>query len=103
MIQPTTENKYRFNMQVSARAMGFRDLSLSQLDGSTARSAFAIFDQWILLASANRRLKQRVAHDSRRFESASRMRDNRLRVASTGDWKGCAAANRSRKHGANRT
>jgi hypothetical protein len=28
MIQPGTENKYRFNMQVSARAMGCR-LSLS--------------------------------------------------------------------------
>jgi hypothetical protein len=23
MIQPTIENKYRFNMQVSARAMGY--------------------------------------------------------------------------------
>jgi hypothetical protein len=27
MIQPATENKYRFNMQVSARAMGSRDRS----------------------------------------------------------------------------
>jgi hypothetical protein len=57
MIQPTTENKYRFNMQVSARAMGSRDLSLSQPNGSTARSVFEIFDQWVSLASANRRLK----------------------------------------------
>jgi hypothetical protein len=28
MIQPTTENKYRFNMQVSARAMGYRNRTL---------------------------------------------------------------------------
>jgi hypothetical protein len=29
MLQPTIENKYRFNMQVSARAMGCRDLSIA--------------------------------------------------------------------------
>jgi len=28
MIQPAIENKYRFNMQVSARAMGSGDRSL---------------------------------------------------------------------------
>jgi hypothetical protein len=32
MIQPTTENKYRFNMQVSARAIGCRNHSLPQPD-----------------------------------------------------------------------
>jgi hypothetical protein len=98
MIQPTTENKYRFNMQVSARAMGCRDLSLSQPNGSTAQSGFEMFDQWISLASANRRLKQTVAHDSRHFEIASRMRDNpagRLQP----EIGGAASANRSRKHG----
>jgi hypothetical protein len=44
MIQPTNENKYRFNMQVSARAMGCCDLSPSQRSDSTARSVFKIFD-----------------------------------------------------------
>jgi hypothetical protein len=33
MIQPTIENKYRFNMQVSARAMGCDDRSLPQPNG----------------------------------------------------------------------
>jgi hypothetical protein len=32
------------------------------------RSAFEIFERRIALASANRRLKQSVARDSRRFE-----------------------------------
>jgi hypothetical protein len=45
MIQPTIENKYRFNMQVSARAMGCRDRTLPQSDDSAARSIFEIFDQ----------------------------------------------------------
>jgi hypothetical protein len=36
MIQPTTENKYRFNMQVSAQAIGCRDRSLPQPDDSAA-------------------------------------------------------------------
>jgi hypothetical protein len=45
MIQLATENKYRFNMQVSARAIGCRDRSLPQPDGSAARSVFEIFDQ----------------------------------------------------------
>jgi hypothetical protein len=45
MIQPTTENKYRFNMQVSARAMGCRDRSLPQPNGGAARSIFKIFDR----------------------------------------------------------
>jgi hypothetical protein len=57
MIQPATENKYRFNMQVSARAMGCRDRSLPQPDGSAARSIFGIFDQRFALADANRRPK----------------------------------------------
>jgi hypothetical protein len=43
MIQPTTENKYRFNMLVSARAMGCRDRPLPQPDESAARSIFEIF------------------------------------------------------------
>jgi hypothetical protein len=38
MIQPTTENKYRFNMRVSARAMGRRDCSPPQPSGSATRS-----------------------------------------------------------------
>jgi hypothetical protein len=45
MIQTTTENKYRFNMQVSARAMGTRDRSLPQPDDGAARLIFEIFDQ----------------------------------------------------------
>jgi hypothetical protein len=45
MIQPATENKYRFNMQVSARAIGCRDHSLPQPGDSAARSIFEIFDQ----------------------------------------------------------
>jgi hypothetical protein len=45
MIQPTTENKYRFNMQVSARAIGCRDRSPPQSDDSAARAIFEIFDQ----------------------------------------------------------
>jgi hypothetical protein len=45
MIQQTTENKYRFNMQVSARAIGCRDRSLPQPDDSAARSIFGIFDR----------------------------------------------------------
>jgi hypothetical protein len=89
MIQPTTENKYRFNMQVSARAMGCGDRSLAQPNGSVARSVFWIFDQWIALASANRGRKQMAAHNYRRFESASRMRDLPRRLASTEGWKGC--------------
>jgi hypothetical protein len=52
MIQPPTENKYRFNMRVSARAMGCRDRSLPQPNGRTARSTFGIFDQRIALAAA---------------------------------------------------
>ena len=45
MIQPTTENKYCFIMQVSARTMGGRDRSLPQPDNSAARSIFKIFDR----------------------------------------------------------
>jgi hypothetical protein len=45
MIQPVTENKYRFNMQVSARAMGCRALTF--LRNRTGAGA---------------------AHDCRRFE-----------------------------------
>jgi hypothetical protein len=45
MIQTTTENKYRFNMQVSARAIGCRDRSPPQSDDSAARAIFEIFDQ----------------------------------------------------------
>jgi hypothetical protein len=45
MIQRTTENKYRFNMQVSAQAIGCRDHSLPQPGDSAARSIFGIFDQ----------------------------------------------------------
>jgi len=44
MIQPTTENKYRFNMQVSARAMGCRDGTLPPPDDGAARPIFEIFD-----------------------------------------------------------
>jgi hypothetical protein len=45
MIQPAIENKYRFNMQVSARAMGCRDRF--QRDQTTARRDrfFGISDQ----------------------------------------------------------
>jgi hypothetical protein len=87
MIQPTTENKYRFNMQVSARAMGCRDRSLPQPDDSAARSISGIFEQWTALVGANRRLKQMVAQDCRCFESASQIRDLPGRLASTGDRK----------------
>jgi hypothetical protein len=52
MIQPITENKYRFNMRVSARVMGCRDRSLPQLNGRAARSIFEISGQWIASAGA---------------------------------------------------
>jgi hypothetical protein len=45
MMEARSENKYRFNMQVSARAMGYRDRPLPQQDESAARSIFEIFDQ----------------------------------------------------------
>jgi hypothetical protein len=45
MMEASSENKYRFNMQVSARAMGCRDRTLPQSDDSAARSIFEIFDQ----------------------------------------------------------
>jgi hypothetical protein len=48
MIQPTTENKYRFDMLVSARAMG--SPALSSAPGVTApRHRFSIFKQGIVL------------------------------------------------------
>jgi hypothetical protein len=87
MIQPTTENKYRFNMKVSARAIGCDDRALPRPDDSAARSVFEIFDQCIALAGVNRRLKQMVAHDRHRFGSASQIRDLPRRLASTGGRK----------------
>jgi hypothetical protein len=89
MIQPATENKYRFHMQVSARAMGGRDHSLRQPNERTTRSVFGIFERWIVLASAKRGREQMVVHDYRRFEDSSQMRDMAYRSASTGGWRGC--------------
>jgi hypothetical protein len=54
MMEARSENKYRFNMQVSARAMGCRDRSPPQPDDSAARSIFEIFEQWIALAGEKR-------------------------------------------------
>jgi hypothetical protein len=47
---------------------GLRRSLSSATERSVMRSAFEIFDRRIALASANRRLKQSVARDSRRFE-----------------------------------
>jgi len=55
MIQPASENKYRFDMLVSARAMGSHPLSSKPGNGAAARSIFEIFDQWIALVGADRR------------------------------------------------
>jgi hypothetical protein len=41
MILLTAENKYGFDMQVSARAMGSRDRRSRTLDTGSAPSAFA--------------------------------------------------------------
>jgi hypothetical protein len=58
MIQPTIENKYRLDMQVSPRVMDCRDRSPSQRNDSTARSVFEILDPWIALTNANHGLKR---------------------------------------------
>jgi hypothetical protein len=76
MIQPTTENKYRFNMQVSARAMGCPDHSLLQPDDSAARSIFEIFDQRFTLAGVNCRPKQMDAPNGGDVVSYSQIRDS---------------------------
>jgi hypothetical protein len=81
MIQPTTENKYRFNMLVSARAMGCRDRPLPQ----TGRERGAIDFRDISNGSrwrASRRIRQTVAQDCRCFGSASQIRDQSGRLAS---------------------
>jgi hypothetical protein len=81
MIQPATENKYRFNMQVSARAMGCPDHSLPQPDDSAARSIFEIFDQRFALAGANRRPKQMDAPNGGDVVSYSQIRNPGGKVA----------------------
>jgi hypothetical protein len=53
MLQPASENKYRFDMLVSARAMGSHTLKTGVT--APARSIFEIFDQWIALVGADRR------------------------------------------------
>jgi hypothetical protein len=45
MIQPVSENKYCFNMQVSARAMGSRDYSTPQPDDRATRLISEISSQ----------------------------------------------------------
>jgi hypothetical protein len=87
MIQPGNENKYRFNMQVSARAMGYRDRSLSRPNRSVTRSAFEILDRWIALARNEPRPKQRSRTTAGGFEGASQMRDLPRGLASTEGWK----------------
>jgi hypothetical protein len=89
MIQPTTENKYRFDMQVSARAMDGRDRSPSRPNRSVTRSAFEILDRWIALASNEPRPKRRSRTTAGGFEGASQMRDLPRELASTEGWKGC--------------
>jgi len=60
MIQPADENKYCFDMLVSARAMG--SPALSSAPGVTApRHRFSIFKQGIVLAGRERPLKRMVA------------------------------------------
>jgi hypothetical protein len=83
MIQPATENKYRFNMQVSARAMGSRDRSPPATGRQRGTINSGILDQRIALAAANRRLKQMAAQNCC-FASASQIRDPPCRMASTG-------------------
>jgi hypothetical protein len=85
MIHVVLENKYRFNMQVSARAMGSRDRSPPATGRQRGTINSGIFDQRIALAAANRRLKQIAAQNCCCFASASQIRDLPGRMASTGD------------------
>jgi hypothetical protein len=67
MIQPTTENKYRFNMQVSARAMGCRDRALAQPNGSAI--GFLDIRPMDRVGEREAPTEAVVAHDCRRLEN----------------------------------
>jgi hypothetical protein len=82
MIQPTTENKYRFDMLVSAGPMGLACALFCTRGAGAARSIFEIFDQWIALAGANRRLKQVAG--AKWWRLGRLLRDPTGKLASTG-------------------
>src|SRR5271154_1243971 len=73
MIQPTTKNKYRFNMQVSVRAIGSRDRSSPQ-PTTARRDRFSRYST-NRVGGKNRRLKRMAAQHFRCFRSASQIRD----------------------------